>query len=326
MPFGRIRKLDKVSFPPQASAVMNEATLSLEDMFLLLYCVIDDLYQEVVPESIRLRSQHRRIQFSDAEVLTLSLMQEALSNDSERSFHRFVRKNYQHLFPKLLSRNRYHRRRKALWAVQMLLMRHLGERLATATTNWLVVDSVPVETVKFARSQSGRCSIPTAEYGYIPSEKRVFFGLRLHMLINDRGVIVGVALTAANASEREAAAEELLPDHAGQYVLADNGYCGEPFREAIARDGHQALASPKPSKELTSEAEARQRRWLRAKRDLIETVFGMLADQFKLETTRARSLWGVATRVLAKLLAFNLSIFLNRLLKRPDLAIKDLYL
>lgn len=52
----------------------------------------------------------------------------------------------------------------------------------------------------------------------------------------------------------------------------------------------------------------------------------MLADQFKLETTRARSLWGVGTRVVAKLLAFNLSIFLNRRLGRPDLAIKDLYL
>lgn len=305
---------------------MDEATLSLEDMFLLLYCVIDDLYQEVVPESIRLRSQHRRIQFADAEVLTLSVMQEALSNDSERSFHRFVRKNYLHLFPTLLSRDRYHRRRKALWAVQALLLRHLGERLAAAATNWLVVDSAPIETVKFARSQSGRSSIPEAEYGYIPSEKRVFFGFRLHGLINDRGVIVGFALAAANASEREVAAEELLNEHVGQIVLADNGYCGEPFREAIAKEDHRSLVSPKPSKPLPSKAEAKLRRWLRAKRDLIETVFGMLADQFKMETTRARSLWGVAARIGAKLLAFNLSIFLNRLMKRADLAIKDLYL
>jgi hypothetical protein len=65
---------------------------------------------------------------------------------------------------------------------------------------------------------------------------------------------------------------------------------------------------------------------LRAKRDLIETVVGMLADQFTLERTRARSLWGVMTRLGAKLLAFNLSIDLNQMLGRPDLAIKDLYL
>ena len=313
---------------------MDEATFSLEDMFLLLFCTTDELYQEVVPERIRLRSQHRRIAFSDAEVLTLSVMQEALSNDSERSFHRFVVKNYLHLFPQLVSRDRYHRMQrflhgKALWSVQALLLRHLAGRLSQSA-RWLVVDSAPVETVKFARSQSGRRSIPKAEYGYIPSEKRVFFGLRLHALITDRGAVVGFVLSAANGSEREAA-EEMLSErarsgHAGQAVLADNGYCGAAMAEAAGRRGHTLSASPKPSQKPASRAEALARRWLRAKRDLIETVFGVLADQFKIETTRARSLWGVGSRIAAKLLAFNLSIFFNRLLGRPDLAIKDLYL
>lgn len=303
---------------------MREATLSLDDMFLLLYCRIDDLCREVVLESIRRRSQHRRIALADAGVLTLSLMREALSNDSERSFHRFVEKNYLHLFPRLLSRDRYHRRRKALWAVQALLLRQLSRRLAQ-NARWLVVDSAPIETVKFARSQSGRRSIPEAEYGYIAAEGRVFFGLRLHLLITDQGTVVGFALTPANASEREAA-EGLLSEHAGQYVLGDNGYSGERFREAASTNEHRVLASPRLSQRPASKAAARVRRWLRAKRDLIEAVVGMLADQFTLEATRARSLWGLVTRIGAKLLAFNLSIDLNRRLGRPPLAIKELYL
>jgi hypothetical protein len=45
------------------------------------------------------------------------------------------------------------------------------------------------------------------------------------------------------------------------------------------------------------------RRWLRAKRDLIETVIGMLADQFTLETTRARSLWGQVHQFHGRFLA-----------------------
>lgn len=303
---------------------MHEATLSLEDMFLLLFCLIDDLYREVVPQRIRRRSQHGRIQFSDSEVLTLSIMQEALSNDSERSFHRFVEKNYRHLFPRLLSRDRYHRRRKALWKVQEMLFLRLAAQL-TKEVQWLVVDSAPIETAKFARSQSARRSIPEGEYGWIPSEKRVFFGLRLHALVTDRGVLVGFALTAANGSEREAA-QELLAQHNGQAVLADNGYCGASMAEAARQQGHALSASPKPSQKPASRAEAKARRWLRAKRDLIESVFGILADQFNIETTRARSLWGVCARLAAKLLAFNLSILLNRTLGRPDLAIKSLYL
>ena len=305
---------------------MDEATLSLDDMFLLLYCTIDDLYREIVPNSIRRRSQHRRIAFSDSEVLTLSLMQEALSNDSERSFHRFVQKNYRHLFPRLLSRDRYHRMQKylhskALWAVQALLLHHLSQRFAQEA-RWLVDDSAPIETVKFARSQSGRRSIPEAEYGYIPSEKRAFFGLRLHLLITDQGAVVGFALTAANAPERDAA-EGLLSEHAGQYILGQGGYSGERFREAVSANEHQVLASPRPSQRPATQAEARARRWPRAKRDLIETVFAVLTDQFTLETTRGRSLWGVMTRLGAKLLAFNLSTELNQMPGRPALAIKD---
>lgn len=304
---------------------MDETTLSLEDMFLLLYCLLDDLYEEHVPSAVRLRSQHGRIQFSDSEVLTLSLMQEALSNDSERSFHRFVQKNYLHLFPQLVTRDRYHRRRKALWAVQAHLLSVLSRHLAKEV-RWLVVDSAPIETVGFARSQSGRRSIPDAEYGYIPAEKRVFFGLRLHLIISDQGAVVGFALTPGNGSEREVA-EGLLQEHGGLCVLGDNGYSGEQFRKDLfEKNGHQIWASPRPSQKPASRADAQARRWLRAKRDLIETVIGMLADQFKLETTRARSLWGVMARLGAKLLAFNLSLVLNQMLGRPRLALKDLYL
>lgn len=304
---------------------MNEITFSLEDMFLLLYCLLDDLYEAHVPSAVRQRSQHERIQFSDSEVLTLSLMQEALSNDSERSFHRFIRKNYLHLFPQLVTRDRYHRRRKALWAVQARLLSVLSRRLAKEV-RWLVVDSAPIETVKFARSQSGRRSIPEAEYGYIPAENRIFFGLRLHLVISDQGAVVGFGLTPANGSER-AVAEGLLGEHGGQQVLADNGYRGARFRDDLyEQSGHQIWASPRPSQQPASREEAKARRWLRAKRDLIETVIGMLADQFKLETTRAHSLWGVMARLGAKLLAFNLSLVINQMLGRPRLALKDLYL
>jgi hypothetical protein len=60
----------------------------------------------------------------------------------------------------------------------------------------------------------------------------------------------------------------------------------------------------------------------RSKRDLIETVFAVLDDQFRLETTRARSLWGVMTRLGSKLLDFDLSIEVNRQLGWAPLAIK----
>ena len=297
---------------------------SLDDVFLVAYCLVDDLYAELAPPALRERPRHERLEMSDAEVLTLSLMQEALSMDSESSFLRFVRRNLPHLFPHLLSRDRYSRRRRALTPMALRLFRRLADDFEQRA-RWLVIDSAPVETAAFVRSQSAGVSMPEAAYGYIPSKKRHFFGFRLHLVITDEGAISDFALCPADVDERTVA-REVLRRFEGYDVLADNGYSGEAMQEAAGRGGYRLAVSPKQSQKPATRDEALWRRWLRSKRDLVETVFGMLADQFRFETTRALSTRGLQTRLAAKLLAFNLSLTINRLLGRDLLAVKSLYL
>lgn len=85
-----------------------ETTLPTEELFLVLYCVIDELYQEVAPERVRLRLGSHRVKMTDPQIICLSVMQEGRSNDSELSFHRLIQKDYRRLFPQLVSRSRYH--------------------------------------------------------------------------------------------------------------------------------------------------------------------------------------------------------------------------
>jgi hypothetical protein len=304
--------------------VTAETTASIEDMFLVLYCLIDDLYKAHVPQAVQTRSQYRRMECSDSEVLTLSVMQEALSMDSEASFLRFVRKNYLALFPRLLSRERYNRRRRALTEVMVWLFHHLRP-FFKQRAHYLIVDSAPIETAAFVRSQSAAISIPEAAYGYMPSKKRHFFGFRLHSLVSSEGAILDFILAPAHIDERTAA-QVMLSPYGGYYILGDNGYSGQPMLISAARHDYVLWTSPRPSRKPASEEEARWRRWLRSKRDLVETVFSMLADQFKLETTRAISTLGVKARVAAKLLAFNLSLVINHQMGRNLLAVKSLYL
>ena len=301
-----------------------EATASIEDLFLTLFCHIDDLYHDLVPEPVRHRSGHHRLEMSDSEVITLSLMQEALSIDSEESFLRYVRKNYLHLFPRLISRDRYNRRRSALVEVQLILFRHLAA-FFKQRAQYLIVDSAPVETAAFVRSQSASVSMPEAAYGFIPAKKRYFFGFRLHGLVSHEGAFIDFVLSPADVDERSVA-QVLLSSYGGRYILGDNGYSGAPMLISAARHGYALWSSPKQSQAPKTREEAQWRRWLRSKRDLVETVFSMLADQFKLETTRALSLLGLKARVAAKLLAFNMSLYLNHQLGRNLLSVKSLYL
>ena len=57
----------------------------------------------------------------------------------------------------------------------------------------------------------------------------------------------------------------------------------------------------------------------------IESVFASLEDQFQIEETRARSVWGVMTRVVAKLLSYMVGFVVSESLERPGTALKSLY-
>lgn len=307
--------------PAAMTNVTSDATLSIADLFLVVFCLVDDLYRALVPQAIRLRPGHARMKLSDAEVVTLSLMQEALSNDSEASFIRFVQREHPALFPGLISTSRYHRRRKALVGIEQMLFAHLASGFANAA-EWLVVDSAPVETTKVERSQTGARSIPEAAYHVRVARKQLFFGFRLHMTVTDTGAIAEFALAPANEPER-AIAEGMLaavPPSKSRCVLGDGNYTGATLRHAAEAYHHRLTTSPR-----RTDADRLARAWVLSARVIVETVFSMLADQFRAETTRARSLLGVWSRIVAKMLAFDLSLYINRLFGRPTLAVKSLY-
>ena len=50
---------------------MDESTPSTEELFLVLYCTIDELYQEVAPDRVRTRPGSDRLEMSDSEIITL---------------------------------------------------------------------------------------------------------------------------------------------------------------------------------------------------------------------------------------------------------------
>lgn len=51
---------------------------------------------------------------------------------------------------------------------------------------------------------------------------------------------------------------------------------------------------------------------------------GFLEDQFQMEEVQTRSVWGVMTRVVAKLLDYMVGFVANEALERPRTALKSL--
>ena len=146
-----------------------------EELFLILYWDAHDLYQEAAPDRVRFRNGTGRMSMTDSETITISIMQEGRSNDSDLSFHRVVRKDYLHLFPDLICRSRHHRRRKDLMGIQREMLRLLMNRLRLLAM-WLALDSAPITTAKSPRWKSAGMPIWDAEAGFSPSKQQFLLG------------------------------------------------------------------------------------------------------------------------------------------------------
>src|SRR5947199_43699 len=59
-------------------------------------------------------------------------------------------------------------------------------------------------------------------------------------------------------------------------------------------------------------------------RQVVETAFAHLCESFGLQYPGAHTRWGLMTPVAAKLAAYNLGIWINRSLGRPDFAFATL--
>ena len=134
-------------------------------------------------------------QLTDAELVTLAMMQAVLGFTSEARWLRHARSHLQHLFPYLPKQPGYNKRlRKAAG-----LLRRVTRLLATDTSVWSddvwVVDSTPVECGRSRETVKRSDLAGWAEYGYCASHSRFFWGLRLHLVCTLQGLPVAFALT-----------------------------------------------------------------------------------------------------------------------------------
>jgi hypothetical protein len=61
--------------------------LELKDFITVAYIIIDDIYQEVTPTYIKERRNIKDSMLSDSEIITIGIVGELLTIDSEKAWH-----------------------------------------------------------------------------------------------------------------------------------------------------------------------------------------------------------------------------------------------
>ena len=280
-----------------------------ETFLTTLYTIIDDWYQQYAPRFLAGKAG-RKSQFSDSEVMTLSLAQHWLGKHHEREFLRLIRNNFLPLFPRLIDQSQFNRRARNLCWLIHRMREHWVCQMNIALSPYQLIDGTPVQVRHWRRYGKGHLLLPEAALGHCAAKKQTYYGFRLLARTTLDGIIIGWDLFAANIDEREAA-EDLLAPCRDLFVLGDKGFLDQKRQALWQKDQGLFMLTPRRKNQDGQNPKEVDTRMNRTRR-LIETTFAQAKEVFGLEQPRARSLWGILSRVVAKIAGLTLAAKHNR--------------
>jgi hypothetical protein len=292
------------------SLTLLSHSFSREDLFLVVFCLIDDwMKQRYHSANLPRQAGPAPTTCTDGELLTVAVVGELCGVSRERAWLRQVRASYHALFPRLPEESRYARRLQRL--------RHAFRAFRDQLLRWAdadldphrIMDSYPLPLCACYRLRASNQPVEGSAFGYCASKRQFYFGLRPHVLATFSQYLVDLILAPGNCSDVKALALYLDECAAaavslvGQTWLVDFGYRSKKVeQQARLRHGLTLLVG-QPAE------------WRRP----IEGIISVLCHLFHLEDVLATTGIGLYRRFQAKITAFNLGRYFNHVLGREPL-------
>jgi hypothetical protein len=271
---------------------------NLQHCLVECYVFIDD-YLKAHPELAGWRrSNNDDPAFTDAEVITIALMQGYFQTDTLKRTYQLVAGDAPAAFPGCPGYKQWMRRLSRLTGLVGRLVRAAALRaLADSYVRLYVVDSLPVPVCNPLRH--GRVRLLCEDGAYFgKTAKGWFFGFKMHALIHQAtGGVVTAMLTPGNWDDRRAVGALALSTGGG-VLLGDQGYSGDDTFDWLYDEAQTLRVMPSDEGEsgLSTVSQVRQR---------IESSFSSLWRRF-VDRVYARSWSGLWTSLLLKTLHFNM--------------------
>ena len=285
---------------------------------ITLFCKIDDFFlayekwqtRHCLPETTPPETRGRPRQLHPSEVMTLLI---AFHQSGYRTFKHFYERHvcvyWCAEFPHLVSYSRFVQLKKeVLTLLTLYLHAHLGECSGIS-----FVDSTRLRVCDNKRISSHRVFAEHA--GRSKTSMGWFYGFKLHLMISEKGDLLGVELTPGNTDDRQPL-WELSSERLFGNLYGDKGYISKDLREFLNEQGinfcYKVRKNMKPLP-LSIADEV-----LLKKRTIIESVIKELKTQTQVEHSRHRSFVNFQVNVISALIAYQ---FLER---KPSVNLSEL--
>lgn len=278
--------------------------------------IVKESLANIIDSSGNIKKVGQKPIFCDLDLITLSLVAECLSIDSENWLFSKLKHDYSNDFPDLIDRSQYNRRRKQLNPFIDLVRQGLVNRLIQMEDTF-ILDSLPIEICKFVRAKRLKIckeNIETApEYGYCASQNRYYYGYKFHGVCTIQGIITTFDLSKANHADIQYL-RDIEPLYANCKLIGDKAYLDAEYQLELFQTKGIQLETPMRNNQKNYK---KQPSIYRRVRKRIETIFSQFIDHFLIRRNYAKTFVGLATRILSKITAFTLLQFINLTNNKP---------
>lgn len=245
---------------------------------------------------------------SDIELISLVVLAEFKSIDSEHQLFREIKGLD---IGSKIERTVYNRRKRQLFfhieEIRMKMVKKFNE-----FENYFVIDSMPLEVCKIARSSRSKIckeedyALPNK--GFCASQNLHYYGYKLHALCSIEGVFQSFDLTPASVHDIHYL-KDIKSQLSDCVLLGDRGYLSQTIQLDLFNEVNIELETPKRVNQKDYKPQFYQFKKFRKR---IETLFSQLCDQFMIRRNYAKSFKGFKTRILSKITTLTTIQYLNK--------------
>lgn len=307
--------------------------IDVDTFLLILYVMIDDFCKAHLPAEPARPGVAAAL--SRSELLTLALLAQWGHFASERAFYRYATHHLRPAFPTLPHRAQFNRQVRAAYPALVALGAYLTAQLQPQPAPYEPLDSAALPTRSAKRRGRGWLA-GLADIGW-SNRLGWYEGFHLLVAVTPQGVITGWGCGPASSSDQPLAEsffalrQQPVPGWQtvgrqptrGQFYLTDKGFESRARHQQWAAQ-YQAYVVGPPQQRARWAWPGALRRWVAARRQIVETVFDKLQHTFRLGLDRPHEFSGVQARLAAQMALHNFCIWLNRQQSRPGLAFADL--
>lgn len=254
------------------------------------------------------RKRNRKSNLSTSEIMTILIAFQTSGYRTFKGFYQYILANHRCDFPDLVSYDRF------IYLIPRTiipLLVYLQTDGIEQPTGISFIDSTSLKVCHNKRINRHRVFDGIAQIG--KTTMGWFFGFKLHLIVNDRGGLLGCHLTAGNVDDRSVV--EIMANGLFGKLFGDKGYISQSLFEKLLAKGIKLVTN------LRANMKCRLMEWqekiLLRKRSLIETVNDTLKNVCQIEHSRHRSPINFLAHLIAGLIAY------TRLPKKPSLKIEN---